>query len=109
MTWNAAEKKVLDRLKKPEDVQALLDSIPYHAEITCRSPRRVLRDHRAHCFEGAMLAAAALERLGFPPLLVDMGAVRDDAHVIAVFSLRGRMGAIASGLLGSNKAGIYKL
>ena len=64
--------------------------------ITCRSPRRVMRDNKAHCFEGAMFAAVALERLGHPPVLVDMGAVNDDAHVIALFRRNGRIGAIGT-------------
>jgi len=33
--------------------------------------------------EGALLAAMALRRLGFPPLLVDLEAVRDSDHVLA--------------------------
>ncbi len=93
--FSAAERAALARLDTPERVQAFLDSIPYNDEITCRSPRRVLRDGRAHCFEGALLAAAALERLGHPPLLVDLGAVRDDDHVIALFGRRGALGAVA--------------
>jgi hypothetical protein len=49
----------------------------------------------ANCMEGALFAAAALEHLGHAPVLVDLLAVRDDDHVIAVFR-RGRgWGAIA--------------
>jgi hypothetical protein len=93
--FTAEERAVLRRLDTPERIQAFLDPIPYNDEITCRSPRRVLRDRRAHCFEGALLAAAALERLRFPPLLVDLGAVRDDDHVIALFGRPGALGALA--------------
>ena len=92
--FNAAEREELARLKSPEDVQQLVDGMAYHDEITCRSPRRVLRDRKAHCFEGAMLAAAALESLGHAPMVVDMGAVRDDAHVIALYRKHGCLGAI---------------
>jgi hypothetical protein len=42
-----------------------------------------------------MLAAAALRRLGEPPLIVDLRAVRDDDHVIAVFRHGRHIGAIA--------------
>ena len=35
-------------------------------------PASVLRERRAHCYEGAVLAAAMLQRIGFPPLLVNM-------------------------------------
>jgi len=93
--WNESERQLLDSLTTPEKIQVFLDSIPYNVEITCRSPRRVMRDRRAHCFEGSMMAAAALERIGHPPWLVDMGAVRDDEHVIAVFRKNGGWGALA--------------
>jgi hypothetical protein len=45
--------------------------------------------------EGALFAAAALEFHGHPPLLVDLEAVRDDDHVLAVFRSRGLWGALA--------------
>lgn len=92
--WNPREKKVLDRFRSPEEIQAFLDSIPYNDECSSRSPRRVLRDGKAHCFEGALVAAAALERLGHPPTLLDMGAVRDDDHVLAIFRVGGGIGAL---------------
>lgn len=76
-------------------VQALLDAIPYSTDPLYRCPRQVLADRRAHCLDGALLAAAALELLGHPPRIVDLRAVRDDDHVIAVFWRRGRVGAVA--------------
>lgn len=69
--------------------------MPYHAAGTAWSPRAVLRGHTAHCLEGAVFAAAALRVLGHPPLLLDLEAVQDTDHVIAVFRLRGHWGAIA--------------
>jgi len=35
--------------------------------------------------EGAMLAAAALRINGYPPLVMDLEAVRDDDHVVALY------------------------
>lgn len=93
--WNAEELRQLCALDTPEAVQAYLDAIPYNDEPTCRSPRRVLRDRKAHCMEGALFAAAALERLGHPPLLVDMRAERDDDHILALFRAGDRLGAVA--------------
>jgi hypothetical protein len=93
--WTRGELVILDRLADPVRIQAFLDRIPYSADPVYRSPRSVLRDRKAHCFDGALFAAAALRRLGHPPLLVDMRAVRDDDHVIAVFKRRGRIGAVA--------------
>jgi hypothetical protein len=49
----------------------------------------------AHCFEGALFAAAALEFIGYKPLIVDMKAVNDDDHVIALFRENGYWGAVA--------------
>jgi hypothetical protein len=69
--------------------------MPYHVATTAWSPRLVLREGTAHCLEGAVFAAAALRTLGFPPLLVDLEAVQDSDHVIAVYRLRGHWGAIA--------------
>jgi len=55
----------------------------------------VIKRKKAHCFEGALFAAAALRYLGFEPLVVDMMAVNDDDHVIAVFRQHGCWGAVA--------------
>lgn len=93
--WTAKESKILDRLDSPVRIQAFLDSIPYSADPIYRSPRSVLRDRKAHCFDGALLAAMALERLGHPPRIVDLQAVRDDDHLLALFKVDGRYGAVA--------------
>ena len=86
---------LLRALRSPWGIQRALDAMPYHAAGTAWSPRRVLRERTAHCLEGAVFAAAALRVLGFPPLLLDLEAVQDTDHVIAVFRLRGHWGAIA--------------
>ncbi|HXE63599.1 MAG TPA: hypothetical protein VN519_08665 [Bryobacteraceae bacterium] len=101
-----AEWRTFRALKTPERIQRFLDvEIGYNKEPdgdTIRSPRRVLRDRLAHCLEGALFAAAALRAQGFPPLLMDLEAVRDDDHVLAVFRQHGRWGAIAK----SNYSGL---
>ena len=93
--WTTAERDLLRRLSTPAKVQDWLDSIPYTTDDACRSPRRVIRDRTAHCMEGALFAAAALGFHGYGRLIVDMRAVRDDDHVIAVFQARGFWGAVA--------------
>jgi len=85
----------LRALGSPWGIQRALDAMPYHAAGTAWSPRAVLRERTAHCLEGAVFAAAALRVLGHPPLLLDLEAVQDTDHVIAVFRLRGHWGAIA--------------
>lgn len=87
------------RLDTPVKIQAYLDAIPYNTEVdgeTFRSPRRVLRDRTANCIEGAVLAAAALRVQGAPPLIMDLTAVHDEDHVIAVFRRGGLWGAIGT-------------
>jgi hypothetical protein len=90
-----AERRALRALRTPAGVQKALEAMPYHHASTAWSPRRVLREGTAHCLEGAIFAAAALRVLGFPPLLLDLEAVQDTDHVLAVFRLDGRWGAIA--------------
>ena len=89
------ELRALRSLRTPIGIQRALDAMPYHLGSTAWSPRRVLRERTAHCLEGAIFGAAALRVLGFPPLLLDLEAVQDTDHVIAVFRLRGCWGAIA--------------
>jgi len=89
------ELRTLRALRTPLGVQRALDAMPYHLADTAWSPRRVLRTRTAHCLEGAIFAAAALRVLGFPPLLLDLEAVQDTDHVLAVFRLRGHWGALA--------------
>jgi hypothetical protein len=93
--WNRAELAILDHLTNPERIQAFIDGLPYSADPFSRSPRSVLRDRKANCFDGALFAAAALRRVGYPPVVVDMRAVRDDDHVIAIFRRGGHIGAVA--------------
>jgi hypothetical protein len=87
--------KVLVGLESPLKIQAFLDRIPYSADPIYRCPRRVLQDRKAHCYDGALFAAAMLRRLGYPPLILDMFAVRDDDHILALYKKDGLWGAVA--------------
>jgi hypothetical protein len=106
LEFTRAELAILKTLKTPEKIQAFLDyEVAYNKEPhgpTCRSPRYVLRDRVAHCAEGAFFAAAALRVHGHPPLILDLEAVRDDDHLLAVFKEHNHWGAIAK----SNYAGL---
>jgi hypothetical protein len=93
-----AEFAVLRRLRTPEQIQAFLYGLRQNFERqgeTCNSVRTVLKERRAHCIEGAMLAACALWIHGEPPLLLDFQAVHDFDHVVALFRRHGRWGAIS--------------
>ncbi|PYQ51460.1 MAG: hypothetical protein DMF78_13335 [Acidobacteria bacterium] len=90
------EVAALRRLSPPWRIQRRLDAMDYDVEgVGCRSPRRVLRERRVQCMDGALFAAAALRMQGHRPLLLDLEAVQDVDHVLAVFRVRGRWGAIA--------------
>ncbi len=89
-------KKFLN-LDTPFAIQQYLDSLVYKGEERDRSPLNVMRDGQSHCLDGGFLAALALWRIGFKPLLIDIvpdpGA--DDDHVLALYQMDGRWGAIA--------------
>ena len=82
-------------LKTPYRIQEYLDKIPYSDEAKYRCPATVLVDRKAHCFDGAVLAAALLQRIGYPPQLVELlPNDRDDDHIIALFRERSGWGAV---------------
>jgi hypothetical protein len=90
--------KVLLRLDTPEAIQDYVSALPTNFEPdgdTCLSAVEAMRKRRAHCIEGAFVAACALWVHGEPPLLMDMQARGDDDHVMTLFR-RGRCwGAIS--------------
>jgi len=92
----AISSKELDmrRFNNPPEIQRFLDKLKYRIEGGARSPRIVEQTKTANCFDGAVYAAAALETLGYNPLIVDLEAKDDDDHVIAVYHSHG-WGAIA--------------
>jgi hypothetical protein len=72
-----------------------MDSMTYSAEASYRSPLHVLRQGAAHCYDGAVFAAAMLSLLGYPPLIVNMFPNgRDDEHLVALFRMHGAWGAL---------------
>lgn len=93
------ELRTLRQLDTPRKIQDFLERIPINFEPdgdTCLSPRRVLRERRAHCIEAAMLAALALRVQGEKPLVLDLtSAPHDEDHVIVPFRRNGCWGAIS--------------
>ena len=104
--FSRGEVRLLRQLNTPEKIARFLDEkIAYNKEPggpTCHSARTVLRQGVAHCIEGALLAAAALELQGRPPLIWDLEAVRDDDHVLALYRENECWGVLAK----SNYSGI---
>ena len=99
---SAKDLRTLRALKTPLHIQRFVDALEYQYADTALSPQRVLRERKGHCLEGAILAAAALRVMGHAPLLMDLEAVRDDDHVLAIYRQHGLWGSIAK----SNFAGL---
>ncbi len=89
----------LRRLSTPALIQAFINAIPANHEAdgeTILSVREVLRQRRAHCIEGAFVAACALWLHGEPPLVMHLDcAASDYPHVIALFRRGGAWGAVS--------------
>ncbi|MEK7183165.1 MAG: hypothetical protein AAB776_00875 [Patescibacteria group bacterium] len=97
--WTPAERKILRTLSTPAKIQDFVNSLKYRVQgnnETSFSPRRVLKERTAQCFEGAVFAAAALRFQGFKPLILDLESVEKDwDHVVALFEVNGCWGAIS--------------
>jgi len=93
------EFKILKKFNTPAKIQDFLDQLRINFEErgdTCWSPMTVLKKKSCHCTEGAILAALALRANGWPPLLLDLTANKNDFdHVVAVFRKDGKWGAIS--------------
>lgn len=83
------ELRILRSLDTPRKIQDFLDRMPINKERhreTCTSPLVTLRRNRAHCMEGALLAAFALWMQGERPLILDLQTSRHDVdHLVALF------------------------
>ena len=90
---------LLKRLSTPKKIQDFLNKLPFDFELgeeIDRSVRGVLKNKKADCAGGAILAAAALWVQGRPPLLLDLQAEKKDVdHVVALFKEGKYWGAIS--------------
>ena len=93
------EFSLLKKLRTPAAIQDFLNQIPFNfgeEGQTYHSPAVVLKLKKAHCMEGAMLAAAALWMHGQSPLLLDLKTTQKDVdHVVALFKEGNRWGAVS--------------
>lgn len=93
------EWKVLESLSTPAKIQDFLNKMPFNFEKhgeTHASVSLTLKRNRAHCFEGALLAAAAVWIQGQKPLILDLVTIRPDFdHVVTLFKQDGFWGAIS--------------
>ncbi len=93
------EERLLRSLSTPVKIQDFLDSLPMNFEKkgeTHMSPRRALAARKAHCVEGALIAALALWMHGEEPLIMDLTSKKhDDDHFVALYKRNGHWGAIS--------------
>jgi hypothetical protein len=89
----------LPKLPSPAKIQDFINKLTFNHERkgeTHRPALLALKHKEAHCFEGALIAAAALQKLGHKPLLLDLVADEPDFdHVVALFKVGGHWGAIS--------------
>ncbi|OHB15657.1 MAG: hypothetical protein A2431_00670 [Candidatus Zambryskibacteria bacterium RIFOXYC1_FULL_39_10] len=95
-------KTIIKKLNTPQKVQDFLDKIPFNFEKrgdTYMAPIKMLRENKAHCFEGAVFACFCLKQLGIPNFLLDFkvkkSAQDDSDHTICLFKMKGFWGAIS--------------
>lgn len=97
--FTKAERRLVDDLRTPVEVQAWLNTLPYNWERrgeTVRTLRGVVKHGTAHCLEAALSAATILEQHGYAPLLVDIESTDLLDHVLFVWQEPdGRWGSVA--------------
>ncbi len=98
-TLTTKERALFKKLSTPRKIQDFLDTLPYNYEKngdTCRSVRNALKARKAHCIEGAFIAAAALQYHGHKPLILDFKCLPiDEDHVVTLYRINGYWGAIS--------------
>lgn len=93
--WTKKEEKILKELNNPTKISKYLAKLKYKVKDGCYSPSLVMKYQEAHCFDGALMAAAALEYHGHKPLILDLWAQDDDEHLLCVYQQNGLWGSIA--------------
>lgn len=96
--FSPRERRLIARLRTPQQVQRYLNALPYNHErggATLRSFRGVVRRGSAHCLEAALFAAVVLEQHGYPPLVISFESIDKLDHVIFAYRDNGRWGAVA--------------
>src|SRR3989304_4972989 len=83
------QRRIVDRLRDPWALQGVIASeITYNFEPggpTAYGPIEVLNRRTAHCFEGAVFAAAVMWYHGYPPPLVLLEAPAEFDHNLIVY------------------------
>lgn len=94
--FGSKELAVIRSLDSPDKIQEFIDkNIEYDPEREDRSVLEVIRERKAECFNGALLAAAALIYHGYDAAVLEILARRDEEHVLCVYRIEGQWGSIA--------------
>ncbi len=91
-------KKISRKYSTPLKVQKLIKSFKYNTEPqgeTLKSALLTFKQKNAHCLEGAFLAAAILEHVGYPPLVMSLESIDDLDHVVYVYKKNNKWGSVA--------------
>jgi hypothetical protein len=94
--------KLAQRYSTPKKVQEFIKTLKYNWELsgeTVQSAHRALRSKKAHCLEGAMLTAAILEEVGYPPLILSIESRDHLCHAIFVFKTKTGWGSVGKSRL----------
>lgn len=88
-------KELAKKYTTPKQVQEWIhSSIAYHKDDTVCSAEKAIKKNRAHCLEGAFVAALILEQHGYPPLVMSFESVDEVEHVVFVFKKGKYWGAV---------------
>lgn len=93
-----SEMDIFKNLNTPIKIQDFLDTLAVNWEKKGdinMSPRCVLHEKKAHCIEGAFLAAVALWIHGEKPLLLELKVPGDINHIVTLYQRNGYWGAIS--------------
>ncbi len=99
-SYTKEEIKLFRKLDTPQKIQDYVSSLKFDfgKDAKFSSPRVVIKNQKADCLEGALLAAAVLEFHGHKPLILDLRSSHkpfDYDHTVAVFKQFGCFGAIS--------------
>lgn len=93
--YTAAERRLIETLRTPRQVQRYLRSLPYNWEHTLRSFRGAVAAGNAHCLEAVLFTAAILEHHGYPPTVLDIESDDGLDHVLFLYRHDGKWGTVA--------------
>jgi hypothetical protein len=98
-TLTHEQREIIDHLSDPWSLQVFIaQEIRYNFEpdgATAFGPIEVLSRRTAHCFEGAVFAAAVMWYHGYTPNLVLLEAPNDFDHNLIIYQEDGKLGSIS--------------